>query len=454
LGEFLCLERRDPAGLAHFDKAIDVLEQASAGTRYSHKANEVYRRRIEACELLGRPDEAKQTALAGARRFMAARRFDIAIAWLYHYCVTKALGPGEEKQALAICAAYFPAAAKRDHVDRRYWPAIAAKREELLARLAGQPVPGLGGLRLLTGTAMSPTMNAYPMRKYMAATEGKLWLAGNNLGLTAPALVYSHAQDKVSRLQQVPYGVNSVAATTDCVFFAGDTGLYKFDTHGTLLKHYDEKDAALPGSRITDVCEGGGKIYFGFYGSPSGGVAVLDPVSDAVSVLAPSRRDAKGDTEPLGVSRLRWDAATPRLYAYFNPYPVYEYPKLRGKFSWTPQSKTWEKYRMKDAPWLVASQGDEALLVRTPGEKSVFEFLRTGRKVTAAIPVPSMIGEPAWDQTRIWVPTASGLYEIDRATGNVRWVAHQDGNPFFSLLKADGRLYVATARGLYYCGIP
>jgi ligand-binding sensor domain-containing protein len=67
---------------------------------------------------------------------------------------------------------------------------------------------------------------------------------------------------------------------------------------------------------------------------------------------------------------------------------------------------------------------------------------------------PSMIGEPAWDSSRIWVPTASGLYEIDRTTGGVRWVAYEDGNPFFSLLKADGRLYVATARGIYYCGIP
>ena len=211
---------------------------------------------------------------------------------------------------------------------------------------------------------MLTQLDGYPMRKYMAATEGKLWLAGNNLGLSQPLLMYSHAQDELSPLRQVPYGVNAVAATTDRVFFAADTGLYKFDTNGTLLKHYDQKNAALPGDRITDVCEGGGKIYFGFQGSPSGGVAVLDPASDTVPVLAPSSRDAKRQDEPLLVSRLRWDAATPRLYAYFNPYPYYEYPKLTGEFSWTPQSKAWQSYPIKEAPWLVVSQGDEALLVR------------------------------------------------------------------------------------------
>ena len=70
------------------------------------------------------------------------------------------------------------------------------------------------------------------------------------------------------------------------------------------------------------------------------------------------------------------------------------------------------------------------------------------------MPVPQLMGEPAWDDKRIWVPTSSGLYEVDRATGNVTWLAYQDGNPFLSVLKADDRLYVATSRGLYYREIP
>ena len=66
------------------------------------------------------------------------------------------------------------------------------------------------------------------------------------------------------------------------------------------------------------------------------------------------------------------------------------------------------------------------------------------------MPVPSLMGEPAWDEQRIWVPSASGLYEVDRATGHVNWLAYQEGNPFFSVLKHGHRLYIATARGLFY----
>ena len=450
LGKLLCRGKKDPAGLEHFDKAIDLLEQASEGSRYSHMLNEVYQQRIEASEQMGREEEARQTALAGARRFLATGQFDIAIAWLDHYCVTKVLGPGEEKEALAICDAYLAAAAQKDYVDRDFWPGIAAKREEIVARLSGKRVPDLGDLRLLTG---AQTSRAYPMRNYMAATDGKLWLVGGNLGLSESALMYDCVQGKASPLPKMAYRVNSVAATTDRVFFGTYSGLYQFDTDGTLLKHYDGEDGTLPGRYIRDVCEGGGRIYFGFKGSPSGGVAVLDPASGTVSVLAPSSRDVNRKDEPLLVSRLRWDSVTPRLYAYFNPYPFFEYPKVSQEFSWTPEKRGWESYGRKEAPWLTASQGDDSVLVRVEGEKSVFEFLKTGQQVAALVPLPSTMGEPAWDETRIWVPTASGLYEVDRATGKVDWVAYEAGTPFYSLLKAHGQLYVATARGLFCCGV-
>ena len=80
--------------------------------------------------------------------------------------------------------------------------------------------------------------------------------------------------------------------------------------------------------------------------------------------------------------------------------------------------------------------------------------MKADQTVKAVVPVPTHIGEPAWDLERIWVPTASGLYEVDRATGQVKWLAYEANNRFFSLLKADGRLYVATSRGLYCHGEP
>ena len=75
-------------------------------------------------------------------------------------------------------------------------------------------------------------------------------------------------------------------------------------------------------------------------------------------------------------------------------------------------------------------------------------------KLTATVPLPLMMGEPAWDERRIWAPTASGLYEIDRRTGKVRWVAYQDDTLFYCVLKQGGRLYIATSQGVYYSEIP
>ena len=111
---------------------------------------------------------------------------------------------------------------------------------------------------------------------------------------------------------------------------------------------------------------------------------------------------------------MRWDAATPRVYAYCYQYQaVCDYPLLTNEYSWTPRARTWHAYPIREAPRLTVSQGDDAVVVRPSGEKSEFEFVKTGQKVTAAVPAAEMMGEPAWDENRIWAPTSSGLYEID-----------------------------------------
>ncbi len=456
VGEQLC-RKGDAAGLQHFDKAIEVLEKAYAlCSRSSFFLDNIYQRRIEGCQLLGLKEEAKQTALSGARHFMEVARFDASVAWLYQYCVTNVLGAGQEKESLAICDTYLAALEKKSYEGREPWTAMATKREQLVAHLAGKPVPGLGGLLLIKGTELVGPLNGPRRWMSLAATEGKLWLVSGNSFAIGNGLLYRHASGEVSRLlPDMPSGLVCVAATRDAVFFGGQMGLYKLDTNGTLLKHYDKKSTALPGDGIMALCEGGGKIYFSFQGSPHQGVAVLDPASDEVSVLAPSGREAQQAAEPLvNTFRLRWDAATPRLYACCYQYWHTLFPMLTNEYSWTPQDKKWQPYPINEAPRLVVSQGDETIVVRAAGEKSVFQFVKTGQQVTAAVPLPPTMGEPAWDDARIWAPTASGLYEVDRATGNVRWLAYQEGNPFFSVLRAEGRLFIATAYGLYCYGTP
>jgi ligand-binding sensor domain-containing protein len=102
----------------------------------------------------------------------------------------------------------------------------------------------------------------------------------------------------------------------------------------------------------------------------------------------------------------------------------------------------------------VLSDLNETLVVRITGDQTEFQFAEAGQTVKARVPVPAMIGEPAWDRQRIWVPTSSGLYEVNRATGHMTWLAYEDGNWFLSLLKAGNVLYVATSRGLYCRDIP
>jgi hypothetical protein len=245
-----------------------------------------------------------------------------------------------------------------------------------------------------------------------------------------------------------------VATTKDSVFFGSTDGLYKLDVNGKLLKHYSRNRTSFPGYRVFDVCEGSGKIFFVFQGSPQSGIAVLDLATDNVSVLAPSGHEATWDTEPVVARRVWWDTVTPRLYAcaYFS-YDN-ELRLLTRQYGWLSPDKPWQRYPIETAPRFVLSNRDETLLVRVFGKQTEFQFLKAGQKVTAAVPVPSMMGEPAWDERRIWVPTSSGLYEVDRATGHVTWLAYEDGNWFLSLLKAGDQLYVATARGLYYREIP
>ncbi|MHC4715456.1 MAG: hypothetical protein ACYS5V_00660, partial [Planctomycetota bacterium] len=70
------------------------------------------------------------------------------------------------------------------------------------------------------------------------------------------------------------------------------------------------------------------------------------------------------------------------------------------------------------------------------------------------LPLPELVGEPAWDARRIWVPCYAGLYEIDRKTGRAAWVAHQAHTQCLAALKHGSTLYVATTRGLFSRQVP
>jgi len=281
LGQVLAGEKGDPKGLQHFDRAIAVLDQACSRCIYpGTRLDDIYRMRMDACLRLGRGEEAQATALAGARHFIAVGRYDDSVAWLYHHCVMEILKPADDPQALVICEAFLKG------FEKSYWttgrdlrPAVAAKRWEILARRAGKPLPEMSGVRLVPGTDQSSRLR-------MAAAGKKLWLVLYVNSLPRRAVVYRPDADEISPLLQVPYAISSVAAMDDSVWFGGYEGLYKLDTEGRLLKHYDPQDSAMPGRDVDEVCVGGGKVYFVFQGSPHRGVAVLDPAGEKITVLA------------------------------------------------------------------------------------------------------------------------------------------------------------------------
>ncbi len=450
LGELLCWHERDRAGLQHFDKAIAAMEAAWARCKDGHRDSltGIYQMKIEACRFLGDDEEAGRTALAGAKHFQAVRRFDRSVARLYDYCVTKVLSPGQEKLSLAICDAYM-ASLKSGQRCYDEWFHLSAKREELLARLAGKPVPGIASLRFIKGTKWVGLTQTR-----MAATKRKLWFTSSEcIGGLELAMVYEYGRDEASFLRE-PGRVGCVAASNDFVYFGGLQGLCKVAADGTLVKKYNRDKASFPGYVVKNVCEGGGRIYFAFLGSSQGGIAVLDPVTDKISVLAPSSHEATGDTEPVQhITRIEWDAVSPCLYARNCFIWDNELPLLYRLYAWSTRDNAWRRRPTKDAPRFVLSSLDETLVVRITGDQTEFHFAKAGQTVKARVPVPAMIGEPAWDQQRIWVPTSSGLYEVDRATGRLTWLAYEDGNWFLSLLKAGNVLYVATSRGLYYYDI-
>lgn len=449
----ILLGQKDADALEHFDKAIAAHEGAFAACSYNRLAvDDIYHYKIAACEALGKREQIRKTALDGVKHFLAVGRFNQSIQRLYCDCVTNILTQeGDEKEALAICDAYLAASAQDRQLQNNYLPQVVEKREELTLKLAGKSMPGFDNMVLVKGTETDGL--AGPR---MTVADGKVWIAWQPWQSGGPAMVYIPGQGAAKRLTDLPADMRSVAAVGKSVFFGGWHGLYKLNTSGEVLKHFSKADNTLPSDSIVDLREGDGKLYMSFRESDRYGVAVLDVDKDVVTVLAPSSRQANLRDEPVyDVYRLWWDGANSRLYAnYYLRYAgaISDPAETRG---WMQRKGGWDALDGSSAAArLIGSDKAESLQVTCNGGEAVFTFLKSGKSITCPLPLPWLIGEPAWDDKRIWVPGFMGLYEIDRASGDIRLVAHQTQNPCLDIVRLDGELYVATRLGLYRWSIP
>ncbi len=446
--------KKDPAALEHYDRAIALLEKARAalGTgvdafHQSESFDYIYREKQVASEFLGKPDAARQAVLDGARHLAALGRFGHASAWLYFDCDTQVLRAGEEKEGLEICRAYLDGADRNPYAQNDHGARMLELKVTFEARLAGTRLPDFEAMRRVKGTEGNGLRSPR-----MAVAGGKLWLAAQSGG---PALVFDPGSESAQRLGLLSDKVHSVAAVGQRIFFGGYGGIQQLDTAGRLVKAYSKKENQLPADWIVDLCAGGGKLYLSFQDFERYGVAVLDPATDTLSVLAPTARETRLTSEPvLFVYRVWWDTVNARLFA--NEYLLSGAVRRPSDLGWFQTKDGWQRRLRSDGPELrcILSERDETLQVSRGAKEVIFEFLKARQTVRWPFPLPDQAGEPAWDDTRIWVPTCLGLHEIDRATGAARWLAHQDDTPCLAVLKHNGKLYVATSRGLYFCDVP
>lgn len=130
------------------------------------------------------------------------------------------------------------------------------------------------------------------------------------------------------------------------------------------------------------------------------GIAVLDPITDKITVLAPSNHEATEATEPVDCrgSYVLWDSTSRRLFVQNHFHRMHGSPVLTSVYRWSAKDSTWCRLPLNEAPLFIVSKGDETLLVRTAGGKTEFHFIKSGQKLTASVPVPTLLGRPAWDE--------------------------------------------------------
>ncbi|HVT80391.1 MAG TPA: hypothetical protein VHM90_07010 [Phycisphaerae bacterium] len=144
--EALMRDFHDASCLAHFDRMLELHEAAykavdNADARVQRGTiDAVYRYRFNACEVLGKADEARDTIIKGAKHFMAAGRFDNSVAWTYYYAVTHVLKDDPEA-ALPIAEAYIKAKAanhNRDGGDEDWLREVMEYQKAEAAKMAAE----------------------------------------------------------------------------------------------------------------------------------------------------------------------------------------------------------------------------------------------------------------------------------------------------------------------------
>jgi hypothetical protein len=446
VAEALFRDRHDPAALRHYDRMIELQDAAydsckQAGGQET-TVDDVYRWRYVACKALGNEEEARKTIVRGYTHFLEAKRYNVSVGWVYCQAVTEVLGDADREKRLQICDTMLAAASRNNSGDEAYLRQVAEVRTVLLAQKGGERVPDFSKMVLVEGTATTDLR-----RPRMAVGAGAVWLVMQSGASGGGAVRVAAGQHRAAGVEGLPADQSAVAVVGNRVYFGGMSGLFEVDGEGKVVRrfvHEADSTAAdnLPGTRVVDVCAAGEQLYFVWREGETYGVAKLDPESGKVTTLP-----AKGGVGPTGrepVERLWWDGR--RLVANNDG------GMGRARRGWLLEKDEWKKAEGA-APLVALMQGEETLTIAAEGGKPVAR-LAGSKAMELGVVDPHKAPEPAWTEQDVYLPTATGLYAVERKTGKRRWVAYQADTPCLSVVNDAGMLFVATTRGIFMYATP
>jgi hypothetical protein len=440
VAETLYRERKDPAALEHYDRMLADHEAAYTALAkfrgHQLMVDDVFRYRFNACLALGKPEEAKATIKQGCDYYLAAKRYNTAIGFVYFYAVTEVLGKDDPAAALKVADVFLAAKARSMDGGDEAWARAVAEYRAIHGTT--EKVPDFGAMTPMRG-AQSEDLR----RPRMAAGAGKLWLAMQHDQQGGGALMVAPGKDEATALE-LPATQRSVAAVGNRIYFGGRDGLYQVDGEdGHEVRHWKEDPQELPAKQIVDLCAVGDDLYFTWRDGDRYGVGVLNPTTGNITSLAPSGSPATLREPTRDAYRIFWDAAGDQILVNNNGSPGLT------RMGWVYAEGKW----VSTQDLLVAiSNGTETLTISGMRNKQVLR-LRGMKDVALTLPDITLAPEPAFNKTTVFLPTDLGLYEIDRVTGRQKWVAHQDATPCLSAVTLGDAVYVMSTRGLYRYGV-
>ena len=243
-------------------------------------------------------------------------------------------------------------------------------------------------------------------------------------------------------------------------------GIYIVDAPDREVKLLRQKRGQIPSDSITSLVSTGtgpeGAVYMAFStrGRNPHGVALLDPGTLEVRALSPSSRRASVHTEPLEYVRdLWWSPEGSVLWAGCRMWRRTSYDSSGSMHVFRYENSAWshvgrEGRRLCCPFWKAVCDGRILHCAserhKRPGLRRVTMKLHPDRVLLRSDdPLLLTARDAAWDAARLWLATYAGLYEVDRATGTMRCVAHKDGTPVYSILKDGGWLYLGAKDGIY-----